>query len=1022
MIAKLHPAEFKKTILDVVQRCIACDTNEKDWTLSDVQQIHRMLGGTVPVGRKEDLLIIAHERIVQYIVTEDNDHGFSTHLFAYPLVALMRRTISFSPDVDDVQLIIQIHFDIDGDVPIGSSASLRTKALRKLVYALQDETNALPNVSGYEKNLMISVDSDPFVRIADDCGTMQALLTIHAPEMDDRTQRERLCVCFVVSTSHAMEEGGRLDDILEGISEAVTLLDSDDYFSLVTFSRVASVSVPLCRVGLLRHNTETASDNSISEYSDNETFNSDLGNDDGADDEQRAGPDPSTVNLEKAFRSIRGGTTANVCEGLDAAIKEITKHAHDGLIPRTFRRVVIMIGNGCVNEGIRDVSMISAMVRRYRQNDKDNTAGKPKPVSFTISTIGVGVQTAEEEKVLESIALHGGGEYCWCATNENEEVQNVIVNETISWKLRTTHELSASFMGVEEMSSLFTLPPQTFNTECTSVAGHHSRIIRMDPAELAESINVADLNDRLMVEGVSDENNPSPVVQKPRLIQPTKKDPIKMRNVTPSDLVSGEERQMLFNVKLWMNSTSYQSKGTSPTQLDLPKQPIGCILVRFRYFREDHTDTVVIPLVASTIEEQKSTPSPSDLLNFGSHRPAQVPVNLSFRPDTAFKDELEQLVEKSEKNGSIERLRAFSEYTEVNQEMKEAALVAEKGDIQNARDRLTQLQKRVNAFTAPRLLSKERIMRRVVEIVKEMGQPLQQQLTENEDEFLHPLPNLSFIAPHFTTQDHYDIQQFRSYNQLMSCDSRIHHLLSIILQFLARPPPSQTPSITIEHFTIAARQISYYNSCLALGSGSHMALSMTEQSSSLHNLIPLSFITSARKAKESPAQTSNIAQVDSESATQSDYSESSDRHHNMERGSASGGKVGQSGPRADSEQQLSRSGHSKDPNDVKPSFFSRFGRKKRGEGYRSLSGSSDNDSLTGGSNQISDSDGRERIITNQPRLSGMGNDSNSDRGGGFTGEQASSKKTQRKEKGPKSSTKTKQPVSQIKPIRSSRGP
>ncbi|KAK2964443.1 hypothetical protein BLNAU_359 [Blattamonas nauphoetae] len=77
-----------------------------------------------------------------------------------------------------------------------------------------------------------------------------------------------------------------------------------------------------------------------------------------------------SVDFERILRDIHAGTTSNQCEGLESGIKQINTHQHDGSIPPTYRRVVVLIHNGSVNEGIRDTNMIGAVIKRCSQSDQ----------------------------------------------------------------------------------------------------------------------------------------------------------------------------------------------------------------------------------------------------------------------------------------------------------------------------------------------------------------------------------------------------------------------------------------------------------------------------------------------------------------------------------------------------------------------------------------------------------------------------------------------------------------------------
>ncbi|KAK2946595.1 hypothetical protein BLNAU_18508 [Blattamonas nauphoetae] len=163
---------------------------------------------------------------------------------------------------------------------------------------------------------------------------------------DDLSIEDHITICFVVCIAHAMEQEGTLDAILEGIRETSDQLDITACIPLATFLRATSVLLPLTRVG-----TSCGSDtgDEITCYDSKDSAN---------DNPQPHAPrvDPSLI----------------------------------------YRRVVMLIGNGSKNEGILDTIMIGASSNKYPYSIS---------VPIVISTVGVEMQTAEEENVLPTDAL-----------------------------------------------------------------------------------------------------------------------------------------------------------------------------------------------------------------------------------------------------------------------------------------------------------------------------------------------------------------------------------------------------------------------------------------------------------------------------------------------------------------------------------------------------------------------------------------------------------------------------------------
>ncbi|KAK2946770.1 hypothetical protein BLNAU_18300 [Blattamonas nauphoetae] len=852
------PADFKRVILKSVMRCIDFDHHPEKYSINDVQQIHRELDNVIPFGSKEELIQLAHEKIARFVVREDEHHGHTQHLFSPFIVNVLKRAIK-TDLTDDIQSLMLLHSDIDGNVPIGSISSLRIQALRKCITLLKEDIHCLPNVTGFEKYVRLSLDTEPVVRIADGSGELNGLVSIQAPTLDDSAPEDHICVCFVVSVAHAMEEEGKLDEILEGIRETVDQLDTSDYIALVTFSRAASVLLPLTRVGTIR-STDTGDETTFHDYNDsaNDSVDFELSVTNGGSEEdymEEEKPSKPSVDFERILRDIRVGTTSNLCEGLESGIKEINNHLHDGLIPPTYRRVVVLIGNGSVNEGIRDTNMIGAVVKRYRQSDQThlitpNTQQNLSPrsssfqppsndpysmsVPFVISTVGVGMQTAEEENVLRTVALRGGGEFNWAASTEDEEIRDVILNSVMSWKVRTTRHFRVSLVGTDALEKILPTPNISCQSEPAPIVGTHTRIIRMETSQLVDLINFN--NEEVFFGSTFTSESTAEQVrafhEEMRHNPNKRKEMVKIRTLDTADLVSGEERQLLINFKLWTTS-SPTSDGTGfVSAMDRQKlnevKEVGAILVTYRYFNSLDTDAVFIPIKTRVVVESGRRdlrdPLRSSLLTTAAQRATQDAIGLN------------QKIMELEGNESMERLRAFMMFSNANEKLKEAALEAEKGNVRKAKEMAQEAQQTVNAFAAPRLLSKERVLRRLIEVSSELGERLDVRDSRNWDDATATdmFPRVLLALTRMSPEDQLEVQKYRSYTLAMNADSRISHFIAIVDAFLGREGSGE---VRTEDLALAARQISYFQLCTSVGVGSHSATSMTERGNSLQKLV-----------------------------------------------------------------------------------------------------------------------------------------------------------------------------------------
>ncbi|KAK2955357.1 hypothetical protein BLNAU_9750 [Blattamonas nauphoetae] len=376
---------------------------------------------------------------------------------------------------------------------------------------------------------------------------------------------------FAVSLAHMKEEEGKFIETLEGIRETVDQLDITDWIPLVTFSRAASVLLPQTHVGTIRSSDtgdETAAKNGCSEdeYMEEENLNMPL------------------VDFEQISRGNHAGTKSNLCEGHESGINEINNHLHDGLIPPTHRWVVVLFGNGSVNEGINDTNEIGAVVKRYRQSNQThlitpNTqqnlfpCSSPfqppsnypysKSVSFVISTVSDRMQTAEEENVLRTVTLRGGGEFTWAASTADVELRDVILNSVMSWKVRTTRHFRVSLVGTVTLDNTLPTPNISCKSEQAPIVGTHTGIIRMETSHLVDLINYN--NVEVILESTFTSESTAEQLRafhaEMRHNPNKRKEMVKIRTLYTADLVSGEERQLLINFKLWKPS-SPTSNGT----------------------------------------------------------------------------------------------------------------------------------------------------------------------------------------------------------------------------------------------------------------------------------------------------------------------------------------------------------------------------------------------------------------------------------------------------------------------------
>ncbi|KAK2944484.1 hypothetical protein BLNAU_20581 [Blattamonas nauphoetae] len=138
--------------------------------------------------------------------------------------------------------------------------------------------------------------------------------------------------------------------------------------------------------------------------------------------------------------------------------------------------------------------------------------------------------------------------------------------------------------------------------------------------------------------------------------------------------------------------------------------------------------------------------------------------------------------------------------------------------------------------TAPRLLSKERVLRRVIEVSSELGDRLDVRDSRNWDDATATdlFPRMLLALTRMSPEDQLEVQKYRSYTLAMNADSRISHFIAIVDAFLGREGNGE---VRTEDLALAARQISYFQLCTSVGVGSHSATSMTERGNSLQKLV-----------------------------------------------------------------------------------------------------------------------------------------------------------------------------------------
>ncbi|KAK2959423.1 hypothetical protein BLNAU_5472 [Blattamonas nauphoetae] len=308
------------------------------------------------------------------------------------------------------------------------------------------------------------IKTEPVVRIVDGSCELNGLISSQAPTLDESSTEPQICVCFVVCVVHAMEDRRKLDEILHDIRETVDQLDITDWIPLVTFSRATFILLPLTRVGTSRR----------SDTGDKTAFSD---SDDSAND-----------SLDHDLIITHGG------QSLESGIEQINNHMHDQSIPPTHCRIVVLIGNGCVNEDILDTNTFGVAPNKDPYSIS---------VPFVISTAGVGIQTLKEENVLLTVAL----------------------------------------------DYILPTPNISCQSEPAPIVVTRTQIIRMETSKLVDMINLN--NEDVFFGSIFTSESTAEQVkafhEEMRLNPNWYKEMVKIRTLGTTDLVSGEERQSPIN-------------------------------------------------------------------------------------------------------------------------------------------------------------------------------------------------------------------------------------------------------------------------------------------------------------------------------------------------------------------------------------------------------------------------------------------------------------------------------------------
>ncbi|KAK2963246.1 hypothetical protein BLNAU_1779 [Blattamonas nauphoetae] len=783
---KEPPSVFKARILKAAFMCWECDNYEEAWTVADVQGIHRLLDNDVPDGTKEELLTMAMEKIIHLVVLEDADHGITLHLFPLNFVVLMRRTISFSPHDDNPQDIVGIHIDIDGDVPHGNATELRKEAIKKLVMLFQDDDYSRPNISGYEGNLGVIIDTSKEVKLTEQGGEAQVLINLQSPILDDAAPQFPLSICFLLCTSKSMAEDGKLEDALESIKETVTTMIPTDYISIVTYSSSPTVLLAPYRVGTVRGDSLVEDPSSM----EDDMFTYNLSVTDMNSDIVDPAYSPIEYNdvpsLGTILQNIMTGSSSNIDEGIKAAIQTVAMGGNDGPIGTDFRRVIVIVSDGIVNAGLTDINFIGANTKRYLKGDftglgEDSLSEK----NISISFVGIGINTAAEENVMRTLSRVGRGEYYWCTTSH--EITTSIQTLVKSNKIRTTRGVEISYIDIAGCEMMINKQLNRFvSTELTDCVGFSTR------ARNSESQALCDMITSRQQVKTANLDNPVP-------------GQVKIRAVDIADLVSGEERKVLLNIRLWLSPTFSPMFPPDANETYM----IGGIMLYYHFLERKEYDVLFCPVWSKLVfTEPQTKPARIDPFSARSMQNALTRHSSSSSSHsfgTLGSRSSRSSSQVEELNDSVERLQLFTMLCNSNQIMRQAGLECERGKLKEALTMLKAQRTKINQFAAPRLLSAERVYQKdsVALLLK-------------DGESFDTIP-IEVLFTRVSYEDKLELLRWHSYCWVMKLESRLETLISFILNY--KDERQLVPMV--------ARQTSLFFYAMACGNYSYQLIRST---------------------------------------------------------------------------------------------------------------------------------------------------------------------------------------------------
>ncbi|KAK2951352.1 hypothetical protein BLNAU_13731 [Blattamonas nauphoetae] len=571
----LHPAYFKKKVLNLARRCIKFHDHADELTWEDVLALHYDIDGSEPQGLPVELLELAEEKIFGAILQEDLSHNASPHLFSPEITSMMEQFFRALTSQDETRDLLHFLSTYGGKLSGTTTDSHRQASAELILRLLVTEPHSLPFISGYEGNVRLTLDVSPKVRMTPLGGEADVLLTLYSPSLAETSPREKLSICFAISTSSSMEESHKLDDVFEGIRNSLQILDSNDYLSIVTFNRSANVVLRPFRVGILReeecldHNFDDAPGMSLElSLTDASSNHSSVLN--------------SPPNLDTIFSDIRTLPASNLCEGLEQAFTTINSYSNDGPLPPDYRRVIILISDGNITEGIRDPNLIGAVVRMHCSVEP--SFGGPDsvlPNPPSVSTIRAGQNGQSEDEVMRMIASRGCGNYFWAP--QANDIAPLIIEATMGWKERTSHLLSVSFISAQDLHHFLVNPNTPFRTECTQCSGYSLRQTKVNTTELIARIRPVQ----------------EPYKYDLKTTSQTRDEVIKTKSVEVSDLVSEERRRFLFTVSTYLDqNTINQPESSIITQLVDSQDPvdIGGLLISFCHSGSTTPETVFVKM------------------------------------------------------------------------------------------------------------------------------------------------------------------------------------------------------------------------------------------------------------------------------------------------------------------------------------------------------------------------------------------------------------------------------------------